>query len=66
MMGGWHGHGGGKGKNDGLPFAGIPPEVREQTNALMAKEPDFSDLELTFKHRVPDEASFGLMNFLAP
>ena len=66
MMGGWHGHGGGKGKNDGLPFAGIPPEVREQTNALMAKEPDFSDLKLTFEHRAPDEASFGLMNFLAP
>ena len=68
MMGGWHGHGhgGGKGKSDGLPFAGIPPEAREQTNALMAKEPDFSDLELAFEHRTPDEASFGLMSFLAP
>ena len=66
MMGGWHGHGDGKGKSDGLPFAGIPPEVREKTNALMAKEPDFSDLELTFEHRAPDDAAFGLMNFLAP
>jgi len=68
-MGGWHGlgHGrGGMGKNDGLPFAGIPPEVMDQTNALIATEPDFNDFELEFEHRAADATSFGLMNFLAP
>ena len=28
----------------GLPFAGIPPEMVEKTNALMKDEPDYNDL----------------------
>ncbi|RPG49797.1 MAG: ABC transporter ATP-binding protein [Gammaproteobacteria bacterium TMED1] len=50
----------------GLPFAGIPPEMVEKTNALMEDEPDFNDLQLTFSHRAGEEQTFSLINFLSP
>ncbi len=66
MMGkGFHG-GHGKGGGDNLPFAGIPPEMVDKTNAVMEEEPDFSDLELEFSHRPDEEGRFSLLSFLAP
>ena len=68
MMGkGFHGgfHGRGKG-GDNLPFAGIPPEMVDKTNAVMEEEPDFSDLSLEFSHRPDDAGKFSLLSFLAP
>ena len=68
MMGkGFHGgfHGRGKG-GDNLPFAGIPPEMVDKTNAVMKEEPDFSDLSLEFSHRPDDAGKFSLLSFLAP
>lgn len=50
----------------GLPFAGIPPEMVEKTNALMEDEPDFNHLQLTFSHRAGEEQTFSLINFLSP
>ena len=50
----------------GLPFAGIPPEMIEKTNALMKDEPDFNDLNLTFSHQASEQQPFSLLNFLSP
>ena len=50
----------------GLPFAGIPPEMVEKTNALMEDEPDFNDLQLTFSHQASEKQTFSLLNFLSP
>ncbi|MDA1299548.1 MAG: ABC transporter ATP-binding protein [Proteobacteria bacterium] len=67
--GGGHWHGGGmKGRAGAgdLPFAGIPPEMLDRTNALMADEPDFGDIQIEFSHRVVDGEPFSLWTFLAP
>ena len=53
-------------KEASLPFAGIPPEMLDKTNALIEKEPDFSDIEITFSHKSPSSKTFTLWNFLAP
>ena len=53
-------------KEASLPFAGIPPEMLDKTNALIEKEPDFSDIEITFSHKSPSSKPFTLWNFLAP
>ncbi len=55
-----------KSRSGNLPFAGIPPEMVGKTNALIRKEPDFSDLKLKFSHRAPDVGVFTLWSFLAP
>ena len=53
-------------KEDSLPFAGIPPEMLDKTNALIDKEPDFSDIEVAFSHKSPSSSPFTLWSFLAP
>ena len=53
-------------KEASLPFAGIPPEMLDKTNALIEKEPDFSDIEITFSHISPTSKTFTLWSFLAP
>ena len=50
----------------GLPFAGIPPEMVEKTNALMKDEPDYNDLNLSFSHQASEQQTFSLLNFLSP
>tara|TARA_E500000331_G_scaffold353622_1_gene404718 strand:- start:27594 stop:29519 length:1926 start_codon:yes stop_codon:yes gene_type:complete len=66
MKGGPGGHFGARGGNGNLPFAGIPPEMLERTNALADKEPDFSEFRVPFSHRPPDEQTFTLWSFLGP
>ena len=53
-------------KEASLPFAGIPPELLDKTNALIDKEPDFSDIEVAFSHKSPSSSPFTLWSFLAP
>ena len=53
-------------KEASLPFAGIPPEMLDKTNALIEKEPDFSDIEISFSHKSPSSKTFTLWSFLAP
>ena len=53
-------------KEASLPFAGIPPEMLDRTNALIEKEPDFSDIEVSFSHQNPSSKTFTLWSFLAP
>ena len=52
-------------KEASLPFAGIPPEMLDKTNALIEKEPDFSDIEITFSHKSPSSKTFTLWSFLS-
>ena len=53
-------------KEASLPFAGIPPEMLDKTNALIDKEPDFSDIEVAFSHKSPSSSPFTLWSFPAP
>ena len=48
------------------PFAGIPPEMADKTNALARQEPDFSDLDISFSYQATDQEPFGLVQFLRP
>lgn len=50
----------------GAPFAGIPPEMADKTNALVRQEPDFSDLDISFSYQATDQEPFGLVQFLRP
>jgi ATP-binding cassette subfamily B protein len=49
-----------------LPFAGIPPEMLDRTNALIEEEPDFSDIKVSFSHKNPSSRAFTLWAFLSP
>ena len=53
-------------KEANLPFAGIPPEMLDRTNALIEKEPDFSNIEVSFSHKNPSSRTFTLWSFLSP
>ena len=53
-------------KEASLPFAGIHPEMLDKTNALIDKEPAFSDIEVAFSHKSPSSSPFTLWSFLAP
>ena len=67
MMGkGFHAHGGKHASAAGLPFAGIPPEMVDKTDAVIKEEPDFNDLTVEFSHRPDDDGRFSLLSFLAP
>ncbi len=67
MMGkGFHAHGGKHASAAGLPFAGIPPEMVDKTDAVIKEEPDFNDLTVEFSHRPDEDGRFSLLSFLAP
>ena len=53
-------------KEANLPFAGIPPEMLDRTNALIEKEPDFSDIKVSFSHKNLSSRAFTLWAFLSP
>jgi ATP-binding cassette, subfamily B, bacterial len=56
---------GGRGGNsaaspEGLPFAGIPPELRVAVEKLVAKEPDHGEPDAVFTHQVTDRRRLTL------
>jgi ATP-binding cassette subfamily B protein len=51
--GAWQGRGGG---GPGLPFAGVPPELREGVDRLLAGEPDHGEPRASFSHREAGQA----------
>ena len=63
MMVGPHGP---PGNVPGMPFAGIPPEMADTTNALIAQEPDFSEVTEEYSPIPPIDKTFTLWVFLAP
>ncbi len=70
MGGGFNGaaFGGGNnsGRNAGLPFAGIPSELRAGVEKIVAKEPAFADEHEPFSHVHWDRRRLTLRRFLAP
>lgn len=72
-LGGHHhgvGHGGFRGESSGLAFAGVPSELRERFEAIMAEEPDVpvDEAGVAFSPVVTDEERrpFTLRGFVAP
>jgi ATP-binding cassette subfamily B protein len=75
---GWGGGGGGlpgggmfgggmrAGSASGLPFAGIPTELKEAADKILATEPEHPPEEVTFDRIPPDDRPFTLKRFLAP
>ena len=73
MIGGGHHHGHGHGARadtNGLPFAGVPSELRRRYDELAAEEPtiDLDEGGVTFSLRVPpsERRPFGLRGFVLP
>lgn len=50
----------------GLPFAGIPPELQEKVDALLASEPEQTDVHVPFSHSRYDRRPLTLRSILAP
>ncbi|MGI9120250.1 MAG: ABC transporter ATP-binding protein [Acidimicrobiales bacterium] len=74
MVGGGHHHGGGhggfRGDNSGLPFAGVPSELQERFDQLLAEEPELTvdEADIDFAALVPADQRrpFTLRRFVAP
>ena len=58
------GFGGGR-SAPGLPFAGIPPELQEGAEAILATEPEHPPVEVSFDRVRRDPRRFTLTRFLA-
>ena len=50
----------------GLPFAGIPPELADRVEGVLATEPAHPEPDVVFTHTIPDRRPFTLRRFLAP
>jgi ATP-binding cassette subfamily B protein len=50
----------------GLPFAGVPEELRRHTEKILATEPDHPEPAIAFRHTATDRRPFGLRRLLAP
>ena len=54
------------GTQAGLPFAGVPPELQEMADKILATEPEHPPERVTFERIPPDDRPFTLRRFLAP
>ncbi|HVM07937.1 MAG TPA: ABC transporter ATP-binding protein [Acidimicrobiales bacterium] len=66
FQGGSFGGGGNSAAAAGLPFAGIPSELREGVEKIVADEPTFEDEHVPFSHVDYDRRRLTLRRFLAP
>src|SRR6188472_3625809 len=70
MGGGFNGGAFGGGQNSsrsaGLPFAGIPEELRDGVEKIVAAEPEFADEHVPFSHVGWDRNRLTLRRFLSP
>jgi len=57
---------GGFRRAEGLPFAGIPPELQEGVDKILATEPEHPEEHVTFNRIVEDKRPFTLKRFFAP
>ncbi len=64
--GGAFGGGNNSARNAGLPFAGIPSELRAGVERIVADEPAFADEHVDFSHVDYDRRRLTLRRFLAP
>jgi ATP-binding cassette subfamily B protein len=51
---------------EGLPFAGIPPELQEGVDKILATEPSHPEERVTFNRVAEDRRPFTLRRFFAP
>jgi ATP-binding cassette subfamily B protein len=49
---------------NGLPFAGVPSELRERAERILADEPDHPEPEVSHRPRPDDDRPFTLRSFL--
>ena len=54
------------GTASGLPFAGVPPELQEAADKILATEPEHPPEQVTFDRIPPDDRPFTLRRFLLP
>ncbi len=57
---------GGIRRQEGLPFAGIPPELQEGVDKILATEPERAPEQVTFNRIQEDKRPFTLRRFFAP
>src|SRR4051812_33925923 len=70
MLGGVQGsvgaaRGFGAARPEGLPFAGIPPEIGDSVDKLLATEPDHGEPDISFSHRVSHRRPLTMRRLLA-
>ena len=58
--------GGGAAARQGLPFAGVPPELQSRVDRLLEPEPDHTHEQVTYDPIVRDAAPFSLRQLLFP
>lgn len=57
---------GGPSGGSGLPFAGIPPELREKVDRILDQEPEHDIAPVDFSPSEPAGPAFTLRSFMAP
>src|SRR5947207_832641 len=55
----------GAARPEGLPFAGIPPEVADSVDKLLVREPDHGEPDIVFSHQVTDRRPLTMRRMLA-
>jgi ATP-binding cassette subfamily B protein len=58
--------GGGAAARQGLPFAGVPPELQERVDKLLEHEPDHTHEQVSYDPIVRPSAPFSLRQLLLP
>ena len=58
--------GGGAAARQGLPFAGVPPELQSRVDGLLEHEPDHDGEQTTYEPVARDTAPFSLRRLLVP
>ena len=53
-------------RDAGLPHAGVPGHLQDRVDAVLDREPDHPDPNVSFTHRHPAQAPFTLRGFLWP
>ena len=51
---------------EGLPFAGIPPELQDGVDKILATEPEHPEEQVTFNRIAEDKRPFTLRRFFGP
>src|SRR5204863_265996 len=55
----------GAARPEGLPFAGIPPEIADQVDKLLAGEPDHGDPHISFTHQITERRPLTMRRMFA-
>src|SRR5437879_11140851 len=56
----------GAARPEGLPFAGIPPEIEGHVEKLLEHEPDHSEPDVSFTHKVVDRRPLTMRRLFKP